>query len=177
MTRRSFLGDFASRYLKSVNSNHLNLKSHMLITSSCVLPYPSSNAQFQARNNFSYAGPRKLDDILKVDQIKNKTKAEISDLWMTYHEGKEKVHGLVLNGETGKTVLARAAQWCVLPSNLNESTHARPSQPHYSVSAIESPFFIHPVFRDGGHFMILSVSRLWRIFCNTTKHALIGVIF
>ena len=34
-----------------------------------------------------------------------------SDLWMTYHEGKEKVHGLTLDEAKGKSVLSRAAQW------------------------------------------------------------------
>jgi hypothetical protein len=32
---------------------------------------------------------------------------------MTYHEGKEKVHGLILDGNVGKRVLGRAAQWYV----------------------------------------------------------------
>ena len=67
----------------------------------------------QKRSNFSYAGPRKLSDILKVEQIKDKSKVEVSDLWMAYHEGKEKVHGMILDGSIGKSVLARAAQWCV----------------------------------------------------------------
>eukprot|EP00956_Cyclotella_meneghiniana_P012991 scaffold18576_cov51-Cyclotella_meneghiniana.AAC.5 len=65
---------------------------------------------FQIRNNFSYAGPRKLSDILKVEQIKDKSKVEVSDIWMAYHEGKEKVHGMILDGSVGKSVLARAAQ-------------------------------------------------------------------
>lgn len=69
--------------------------------------------RIQTRNNFSYAGPRKLSDILKVEQIQDKSKVEVSDLWMTYHEGKEKVHGLILDGKVGKSVLARAAQWYV----------------------------------------------------------------
>jgi len=65
------------------------------------------------RHNFTYAGPRKLGDVLKIEQIQDKSKVEISDLWMTYHEGKEKVHGLILDGVVGKRVLGRAAQWWV----------------------------------------------------------------
>ena len=159
MSRRSFLGAFASRSLPSVNSKHLNLKPHLLITSSCTLPHRSI-ALCQTRNNFSYAGPRKLDDILKVHQIKDKTKAEVSDLWMTYHEGKEKVHGLVLSGDTGKSILARAAQWCVMSSTHKLQQLVIILQSHYVFPALDSPFFIHPVFREGGHFMILSVSGL-----------------
>ena len=116
------------------------------------------------RTNFSYAGPRKLSDILKTELLDDKSSAEIvslfgasssvhimpwwllfvevtiilfsttrfvhiillsastnllfacfvhtqSDLWMTYHEGKEKVHGLTLDEAKGKSVLSRAAQW------------------------------------------------------------------
>jgi len=81
------------------------------------------------RTNFSYAGPRKLSDILKVELLKDKSAVEISDLWMTYHEGKENVHGLTVDQAKGKSVLSRAAQ---------------------------CPFFLHPVFREEGHFMILS---------------------
>ncbi|KAL7455696.1 hypothetical protein ACHAWC_007230, partial [Mediolabrus comicus] len=58
-----------------------------------------------------------------------KSVTEISDLWMTYHEGKDNVHGIVMEGEKGKSLLAKAAQ---------------------------CPFFIQPVFREEGHFMIVS---------------------
>lgn len=61
--------------------------------------------------------------------LDGKSPAEITDMWMTYHEGKEKVHGLAIDEAKGKSILARAAQ---------------------------CPFFIHPVFREEGHFMILS---------------------
>jgi hypothetical protein len=88
-----------------------------------------TTSSLQIRSNFSYAGPRKLQDILKTELIEGKTKSEIQDLWLTYHEGKEKIHGLSLDGAKAKTVLSRAAQ---------------------------CPFFIHPVFRDEGHFMIVS---------------------
>jgi transcriptional accessory protein Tex/SPT6 len=65
----------------------------------------------QKRSNFSYAGPRKLDDILKTELLQDKSVTEISDLWMTYHEGKDNVHGIVMEGEKGKSLLAKAAQW------------------------------------------------------------------
>lgn len=65
----------------------------------------------QKRSNFSYAGPRKLDDILKTELLQDKSVTEISDLWMTYHEGKDNVHGIVMEGEKGKRLLAKAAQW------------------------------------------------------------------
>lgn len=81
------------------------------------------------RTNFSYAGPRKLSDIVDLGLLENHSAAEISDIWMTYHEEKENVHGLIINEAKGKSILSRAA---------------------------ECPFFIHPVFREEGHFMIIS---------------------
>ena len=38
--------------------------------------------------SFSFAGPKSLDDILKKDMVANKTKAEVADLWFTYHESR-----------------------------------------------------------------------------------------
>lgn len=32
-------------------------------------------------------------------------------MWMTYHEGKENVHGLTLDKAKGSSILERAAQW------------------------------------------------------------------
>jgi len=87
------------------------------------------NQFLQKRSNFSYAGPRKLSDILKTELLEDKTVTEISDMWMTYHEGKENVHGIVMDGKKGRNLLSKAAQ---------------------------CPFFIEPVFRGEGHFMIVS---------------------
>ena len=92
---------------QNTSSNRLYSPLHKTTAQSLL----KGKSAFQIRHNFSYAGPRKLDDILKVEQIQDKTKVEVSDLWMTYHEGKEKVHGLVLDGATGKSILTRAAQW------------------------------------------------------------------
>ena len=63
------------------------------------------------RNNFSFAGPRKLDEILKTELIKDKSKAEVSDLWMTYHESKENVFGSVIPKDKGEIILRRASEW------------------------------------------------------------------
>jgi len=74
--------------------------------------YNSPDIQLvQKRSNFSFAGPRKLSDILKVELLKDKSNTEISDMWMTYHEGKEKVHGIVMDGKKGRNLLSKAAQW------------------------------------------------------------------
>lgn len=59
-------------------------------------------------SGFSFAGPRKLDEIMKIDLIEGKSKTEISNLWMTYHENKERVHGCFLSGDEGQNILSRA---------------------------------------------------------------------
>lgn len=108
---------FATATAKNHNFFHPSLHSDHAVKHSII------------RTNFNYAGPRKLSDVLKVEMFDDKSSSEISDMWMTYHEGKEKVHGLTVDKTKGGSILARAAQ---------------------------CPFFIHPVFREEGHFMILS---------------------
>mmetsp|Transcript_11241 Transcript_11241/g.14812 ORF Transcript_11241/g.14812 Transcript_11241/m.14812 type:complete len:225 (+) Transcript_11241:143-817(+) len=79
--------------------------------------------------SFSFLGPKKLEDVLKKELVEGKSATEVADLWYTYHEGKEDVVGLVLNGADGKSVLSRATK---------------------------CPFFIQPIFRDDGFFNLVS---------------------
>ena len=51
---------------------------------------------------------------MKIDLIESKTKAEVSDIWLTYHEEKERVHGDILNGKDGLDILDRAQKKYVL---------------------------------------------------------------
>lgn len=78
---------------------------------------------------YSFAGPKKLEDLLKKDIIDGKTGDEITDIWYTYHEEKSNTVGLVLTGETGKKVLSRAS---------------------------ECPLYVQPIFRDDGYFVLVS---------------------
>lgn len=80
-------------------------------------------------SGFSFAGPKTLNEILKTELLQDKSKTEISDIWVAYHEEKKDVHGTILNGEQGVKLLERAEK---------------------------CPFFIQPVFREGGYFMLLS---------------------
>lgn len=79
--------------------------------------------------SFSFAGPRKLSEILKLDLLEGQSASEISDIWYTYHESRESVVGICLSGSDGKKVLSRASK---------------------------CPFFVQPVFRDDGFFMLIS---------------------
>ena len=38
--------------------------------------------------SFSFAGPRKLSEILKLDLLEGQSASEISDIWYTYHESR-----------------------------------------------------------------------------------------
>lgn len=63
--------------------------------------------------SFSFAGPKELNDILKKELVQDKPRSEVADIWYSYHEEKDNVHGLVLNGEDASNVLSRAANRCV----------------------------------------------------------------
>lgn len=58
---------------------------------------------------------------------------------MTYHEGKEKVHGLALDEAKGKTILARAAQWYV-SSNLHVHYYICFSNSQNMLDGVQQPF-------------------------------------
>ena len=90
---------------------HTLPSSSLFLSQQTVIYDHDKYNSIQKRSNFSYAGPRKLDDILKTELLQDKSVTEISDLWMTYHEGKDNVHGIVMEGEKGKSLLAKAAQW------------------------------------------------------------------
>eukprot|EP00539_Tryblionella_compressa_P006912 CAMPEP_0178763672 /NCGR_PEP_ID=MMETSP0744-20121128/17317_1 /TAXON_ID=913974 /ORGANISM="Nitzschia punctata, Strain CCMP561" /LENGTH=207 /DNA_ID=CAMNT_0020418665 /DNA_START=50 /DNA_END=670 /DNA_ORIENTATION=- len=79
--------------------------------------------------SFSFAGPKNLDDILKKELVADKSSTEISDMWYTYHENKENVHGIVLDGKAAEPLLSRASS---------------------------NPFFVQPIFRENGYFMLVS---------------------
>jgi len=50
---------------------------------------------------------------MKTELLEGKSASEVSDIWMTYHEGKDKTHGLIMLGKDSLDVLERAKQWYV----------------------------------------------------------------
>ena len=36
---------------------------------------------------------------MKTELLEDKSKTEISDIWMSYHETKERVHGIAIDGD------------------------------------------------------------------------------
>jgi hypothetical protein len=91
--------------------------------------FPSLINQSRRSLSFSFAGPRSLDEIVKKDLLKDKSAAEVADIWYSYHESRDNVHGIVLKGTEGQTILKRAK---------------------------DCPYFVQPVFRDDGFFMLMS---------------------
>ena len=64
-------------------------------------------------SGFSFAGPKSLDDIMKMDKVADKTTTEIADLWYAFHDDKEGVVGMVSKGHDGKLVIERSREWYV----------------------------------------------------------------
>ena len=106
----------AGTFMSSTNSNTQQIQHHH---------------QTRSLSDFSFAGPRKLDEIMKLDMIKEKKfkSQDVQDLWLGYHETKEHMDGTVIDGKTAKSVLSRAAL---------------------------CPFFIQPIFREDGYFTLVS---------------------
>lgn len=98
----------------------------MLLLSSRLLPRTCLRAPCRRSLSFSFAGPRNLDDIIKKDRVpEDMSGSDVSDMWFSYHDGKEGVIGLSLKGQDGQKIVERATG---------------------------SPFFVNPVFRDAGFF-------------------------
>mmetsp|Transcript_1658 Transcript_1658/g.1814 ORF Transcript_1658/g.1814 Transcript_1658/m.1814 type:complete len:212 (+) Transcript_1658:135-770(+) len=87
------------------------------------------NGVQRCMSGFSFAGPRKLDEVMKTELLEGKSKTEVSDMWMAYHENQEGVLASTLDVDNSIKVLDRAKK---------------------------RPFFIQPVFREDGHFMLVS---------------------
>jgi len=53
-------------------------------------PHQSVDAHrcFSTGGGFSFAGPRRLDDLIKKERLQGKSGTEIADIWYTYHEEK-----------------------------------------------------------------------------------------
>lgn len=73
-----------------------------------LMPHVSRKKMARCMSGFSFAGPRKLNEIMKTELLEDKTKSEISDIWLAFHEEKERVHGTIVSGKEGKLILERA---------------------------------------------------------------------
>ncbi|CAN0471646.1 unnamed protein product [Ascophyllum nodosum] len=79
--------------------------------------------------SFSFPGPRKLGDITNLPLLEKEATDQISSIWTAYHDKRADSVGTVMPGE----------------ALLDLQTRAR-----------KCPMFILPVWRESGHFMMLS---------------------
>mmetsp|Transcript_9881 Transcript_9881/g.12838 ORF Transcript_9881/g.12838 Transcript_9881/m.12838 type:complete len:210 (+) Transcript_9881:182-811(+) len=86
------------------------------------------HASRRCMSSLSFASPRNLNEILKMEMIEGKSKEDIEFLWNSYHENKEGSIGLSVPGIDVTNVLERAS---------------------------ENSFFIQPIFREEGFFNLM----------------------
>jgi hypothetical protein len=76
-----------------------------------ALPRLLRRTESRRFSGFSFAGPKTLEEILKIDKVAEKSTAELADLWYAYHDEKLGVIGMVTPGPQGRTVIQRAEEW------------------------------------------------------------------
>lgn len=79
--------------------------------------------------SFSFPGPRKLEDITNLPLLEKEPTENIADIWTAYHDERADSLGTVIPGDS-LIDLRKKAKKC--------------------------PLFILPVWRDEGHFMMIS---------------------
>ena len=94
---------------------------------------------------FSRAGhashvARQLTDIVKLPLLKKEPTSKIAEIWRSYHEGRQDAVGRDIPAKTAQVLVDRAGA---------------------------APTFLVPVFRDGGHFLLLSQFQNRRHFLFT----------
>ena len=94
---------------------------------------------------FSRAGhashvARQLTDIVKLPLLKKEPTSKIAEIWRSYHEGRQDAVGRDIPAKTAQVLVDRAGA---------------------------APTFLFPVFRDGGHFLLLSQFQNRRNFLFT----------
>jgi len=88
---------------------------NMLLTTKRQTPFVIRGMNTTTSRNggggFCMAGPKSLNEILKKDKICTLNKADVMDLWISYHENKQGIYGSVLDGKQGLTLIQRATDW------------------------------------------------------------------
>jgi hypothetical protein len=137
---------------------------------SAICPRQQSLRAGAIRNfTFSFAGPRKLDDIIKRDTLEMKSTLEIEDIWLTYHENKVRVwYRVALVVFVGSSCCVEWPGFCIispcsvpLKKNLMQEGVTGlilpgDQGPKVLERATECPFIVQPVFREGGFFNMIA---------------------
>lgn len=81
------------------------------------------------RGVFTYPCPRKLREVAKVSMLAQEPTESLKSIWTDYYKGNLNIVSGTMSTEKFKFLVQKGK---------------------------ESPFFIFPVFRNGGHFILLS---------------------
>lgn len=146
----------------------------------------STTTRFQQKNrrylSFTFVGPRKLDELIAKEKLTEKTGAEIADIWFTYHEekvretwtheesvvvlshvctcsGRFQTHNdavLLIELSVFSNTCSFYAFYCLFQDNVAGLVLSGKQGQTLLERAAESPFFVQPIFRADGFFMLLS---------------------
>jgi ATP synthase F1 complex assembly factor 1 len=81
------------------------------------------------RGVFTYPCPRKLREVAQVSLLGKETPDNIRAIWNSYYKEKDSIVSTTMTSDMYRYLLAKGK---------------------------DSPFFIFPVFREGGYFILLS---------------------
>ena len=73
-------------------------------------------------SSFTFAGARKLDDIIKKEMLADKSASEISDLWTAYHESKVRRASLCVVGLSLSLYMYIGAFICATTESMTASS-------------------------------------------------------
>ncbi|XP_075236014.1 ATP synthase mitochondrial F1 complex assembly factor 1 [Lycorma delicatula] len=107
--QQSLPEEFLSRLEVNVKKNKPNQSSQDDKLSSNIQPAKPGN--LKPYNN-ALQKPKKLNDILKTDLIKDKNKDEISEIWLQYHKTKDAIAATIPN-QTYDSIMSRGSKYPV----------------------------------------------------------------
>ena len=85
--------------------------------------------------------PRTLQDVTNIDMLQKEEPVRIGAIWEAFHDNKDSIAGATIDPEEASSIVERGT---------------------------ESPNFVYPLRRDGGHFMLFSqFSRTHKMFVLT----------
>lgn len=91
---------------------------------------------------FTYPCPRKLREVMKISLVEREMPHTIKDIWSEYHKPRSENIAATLSKTEYETLRKKFS----LLTFLN-------------ISALESPMYLVPIKRKGGHFMLLGQNQ------------------
>mmetsp|Transcript_26903 Transcript_26903/g.34858 ORF Transcript_26903/g.34858 Transcript_26903/m.34858 type:complete len:219 (-) Transcript_26903:253-909(-) len=91
--------------------------------------FPRDFRKQKRKFSFSFPGPRKLEEIVKLPLLSKETPERVSEIWKEFHNQRKDTLATTLCFEDFQVLLERGA---------------------------DCPIFVYPIWRDAGHFMLIS---------------------